>query len=51
MSARTVRVAIAQDEVAPDLASGLVRTAALVREAHARGATLVVFPETSSHTG
>jgi predicted amidohydrolase len=46
VSARTVRVAIAQDEVAPDLASGLARTAALVREARARGATLVVFPET-----
>ena len=46
MSARTVRVAIAQDEVAPDLASGLARTATLVREARAQGATLVVFPET-----
>ena len=46
MSARTVRVAIAQDEVAPDLVTGLARTATLVREARARGATLVVFPET-----
>lgn len=46
MSGRTVRVAIAQDEVAPDLASGLARTATLVREARALGATLVVFPET-----
>jgi predicted amidohydrolase len=45
-AARTLRVAIAQDEVAPDLATGLARTAALVREARAQGATLVVFPET-----
>jgi nitrilase len=43
---KTVRVAIAQAEVAPDLESGLEKTTALAREAAARGAQLVVFPET-----
>ncbi len=41
-----LRVAVVQAEVAPDLASGLVRTAALAREAADAGAALVVFPET-----
>lgn len=43
---KTVRVAIAQAEVAPDLASGLEKTKALARDAASRGAQLVVFPET-----
>ena len=43
--ARTVRVAIVQEEVARDLASGLTRTADLTRDAAKRGAALVVFPE------
>jgi len=42
----TVRVAIAQAEVAPDLAAGLERTRALAKKAAAGGAQLVVFPET-----
>jgi nitrilase len=42
----TKRVAVVQPQVAPDLATGLLRTAQLVREAAAAGATLVVFPET-----
>ncbi len=41
-----LRVAVAQAEVAADLASGLERTAALAREAAHAGARLVVFPET-----
>ena len=41
-----VRVAIAQDEVAPDLASGLARTEQRAAEAARAGAALVVFPET-----
>ena len=43
---RSVAVAVVQAEVAPDLESGLVRTAALTREATEQGAELVVFPET-----
>jgi predicted amidohydrolase len=39
-------VAIVQAEVAPDLASGLRRTAELTGQAAAAGAKLVVFPET-----
>jgi predicted amidohydrolase len=42
----TVRVAIAQAEVAPDLAAGLECTRALAKKAAAGGAQLVVFPET-----
>lgn len=42
----TVRVAIAQAESAPTLAAGLERTSRLAGEAAARGAGLVVFPET-----
>jgi len=41
-----MRVAIVQDEVAADLASGLAKTAALARRAAADGARLIVFPET-----
>ena len=41
-----VPVAVVQAEVAPDLESGLARTASLAREAAAEGAKLVVFPET-----
>ena len=40
------RVAVVQAEVAPDLASGIERTRELTAQAAARGATLVVFPET-----
>jgi predicted amidohydrolase len=39
-------VAAVQAEVAPDLESGLARTAELSREAAAAGAGLIVFPET-----
>src|SRR5213083_1223055 len=39
-------VAIPQAEVAPDLASGLEKTRALVADAARRGARLVAFPET-----
>ena len=42
----TVRVAIAQAEVAPDLAGGLERTRALAKKAANGGAQLVAFPET-----
>lgn len=42
----TTRVAVVQPQVAPDLATGLRRTAQLVQEASGAGATLVVFPET-----
>ncbi len=41
-----MRVAVVQAEVAPDLASGLERTADLARDAKQAGAALVVFPET-----
>jgi predicted amidohydrolase len=41
-----VRVAIVQDEVAGDLASGLELTDALARRAASDGARLIVFPET-----
>jgi predicted amidohydrolase len=41
-----VRVAVVQAEISPTLAEGLERTATLAREAVARGAALVVFPET-----
>ncbi|HEX6053440.1 MAG TPA: carbon-nitrogen hydrolase family protein [Gemmatimonadaceae bacterium] len=43
---RRIRVAIAQDEVTPDLASGLVRTDQRAAEAARAGAALVAFPET-----
>jgi predicted amidohydrolase len=46
MTSQTLTVAIAQAEVAPDLAAGLQRTAELAREAAERGAQLVAFPET-----
>jgi predicted amidohydrolase len=39
-------VAIAQAEIAPDLDTGLLRTAELAHEAAGRGARLVAFPET-----
>lgn len=42
----TIRVAVVQAEVAPDLATGLERTEALVADAAAAGARLVAFPET-----
>lgn len=42
----TVRVAIVQAEVAPDLASGLAKTGTLVRQAASDGARLVALPET-----
>ncbi len=42
----TVRVAIVQAEVAPDLASGLEKTRTLVRQAASEGAHLVALPET-----
>jgi len=41
-----IRVAVAQAEVAPDLAAGLERTRALAKQAAAAGAALVAFPET-----
>src|SRR5881398_2642627 len=41
----TLMVAVAQAEIAPDLASGLDRLTRLVADAAARGASLVVFPE------
>jgi nitrilase len=41
-----VRVAIAQSEVAPDLAAGLEKTRALAGDAARQGAQLVAFPET-----
>ena len=44
--AKMPRVTIVQAEVAPSLAEGLSRTAALATEAAAQGAELVVFPET-----
>jgi predicted amidohydrolase len=46
MTSHTLTVAIAQAEVAPDLAAGLQRTAELAREAAEHGAQLVAFPET-----
>jgi nitrilase len=42
----SVRVAVVQAEVAPDLERGLAVTRELTRSAAARGAKLVVFPET-----
>jgi predicted amidohydrolase len=42
----TVKVAVVQAEVAPDLASGLERTRELAARAATMGAKLVVFPET-----
>jgi predicted amidohydrolase len=42
----TVKVAVVQAEVAPDLASGLERTRELAERAAGMGAKLVVFPET-----
>lgn len=42
----TVRVAVAQAEVAPSLRAGVERASALIAEAAANGAQLVVFPET-----
>jgi nitrilase len=42
----SVRVAVVQAEVAPDLERGLARTRELTKSAADRGATLVVFPET-----
>ena len=42
----TVRVAVVQDEVAPDLAAGLKATDRLAGDAARAGATLVAFPET-----
>lgn len=44
--ASTIRVAVVQAEIEPDLERGLRASRALVREAAAEGATLVVFPET-----
>ena len=41
-----LRVAIVQDEIANDLATGLRKTADLARRAAADGARLIVFPET-----
>src|SRR6185503_13114040 len=41
-----VRVAIAQDEVAPDLRAGFETTSRLAHQAAREGATLVAFPET-----
>jgi predicted amidohydrolase len=41
-----LRVAVVQSEVAPDLASGLEKTRALVRQAASGGARLVALPET-----
>src|SRR5215208_4139393 len=40
-----LRVAVVQAEVAPDLAAGLERTAALTAEAARAGAEMVAFPE------
>ena len=42
----SVRVAVVQAEIAPDLESGLSRTRELTHAAADRGAKLVVFPET-----
>lgn len=42
----SLRVAVVQAEVAPDLHTGIARTADLTNAASADGATLVVFPET-----
>src|SRR6476469_4231858 len=42
----TLRVAIVQDEVAPDLERGLELTNARAADAARAGATLVAFPET-----
>ena len=45
-TARTVNLAVVQDEVAPDLAAALQRTEDRAREAKRAGADIVVFPET-----
>jgi predicted amidohydrolase len=42
----TIRAAVVQAEVAPSLSAGVERAAALIAEAAASGAQLVVFPET-----
>jgi len=42
----SVRAAVIQAEPAPSLSEGLARAASHVRDAAARGATLVAFPET-----
>jgi nitrilase len=42
----SIRVAVAQAEVAPDLKAGLDMTERLVAEAHDAGVSLLVFPET-----
>ena len=44
--ATTIRVAVVQDEVAPDLTGGLQSTDKLAGDAARAGATLVAFPET-----
>lgn len=46
MNSATVRVAVVQDEVAPDLARGLALSAERAADAARAGAELVVFPET-----
>ena len=43
---KTVNVAVVQAETAADLATGIERTATLASAAKAKGAELVVFPET-----
>jgi predicted amidohydrolase len=43
---RSIRAAVVQAEIAPDLATGLDRTRELTARAAQDGATLVVFPET-----
>jgi len=42
----TLRVAIVQAEIAPDLDSGLEKTSAWARRAAGEGAQVIVFPET-----
>src|SRR3954471_4494788 len=42
----TIRAAVVQAEITPDLDAALHRTAALARAAADQGAKLVVFPET-----
>lgn len=45
VSEHSMRVAVVQGEIAPDLATGLARTADLTREAARGGAVVVAFPE------
>ena len=45
MSTRRLKVAVVQEEVAPDIAAAIDRTAQSVRAAAAAGARIVVFPE------